>query len=102
MAQPQKAVGSQEMTTLEDTLVDELSGRGLVPSTALKLLRSLPPGRLEQVQDYVDYWDEQKKTKNVKEGLLRSDPDWGRFAHWIRNQAAASRTKSGHWSPPKN
>jgi hypothetical protein len=37
--------------------IDELSARGLVPSKVVKLLQSLPAGRVDKVQDYIDYWD---------------------------------------------
>lgn len=55
---------------LESQLVAELSARGLMPATAERLLRSIPLGRLETVFDYIDYWDEAKRTKQVGEGFL--------------------------------
>jgi hypothetical protein len=55
---------------LESKLVDELSTRGLMPSSAMKLLRSIPAGRLSHVKDFIDYWDEVKRTKDVGQGFL--------------------------------
>jgi hypothetical protein len=51
-------------------LVEQLSARGLMPASALKLLQSVPGERLEDVRDYIDYWDETKRTKDVGEGFL--------------------------------
>jgi len=55
---------------LESKLVDELSARGLMPSRAMKLLRSIPADRLAEVGDFIDYWDEVKRTQVVREGFL--------------------------------
>lgn len=49
--------GEERANDLESKLVEELSARGLMPSVAIKLLKSLPRERLERVGDYVDYWD---------------------------------------------
>lgn len=59
-----------ETVDLESRFVDALSARGLVPSTALKLIRSIPATRLLAIADYIDYWDTIKKNKDVHEGLL--------------------------------
>ena len=64
--------GTSDREALEASLIDELSNRGLMPSSAMKLLRRLSPQRLEVVGDYIDYWDATKKTKDVGEGFLYS------------------------------
>ena len=53
-------------------LIEEFSARGFMPAKALKLLQSIPEERLEVVGDYINYWDELKKTKEVGAGLLYS------------------------------
>lgn len=64
--------GAASHETLEASLMDELSSRGLMPSSAMKLLRGISPERLEAVGDYIDYWDTTKRTKDVGEGFLYS------------------------------
>ena len=67
----EKQPAPAEERDLESQLVDELSTRGIMPSSAMKLLRSLSPERLDQVADYIDYWDGLKATKKVVgQGLL--------------------------------
>lgn len=61
-----------EEADLESKLVDELSTRGLMPSRAMKLLQSIPADHLKQVEDFIDYWDEVKRTKDVGQGFLYS------------------------------
>jgi hypothetical protein len=61
-----------EAIDLKSNLVDELSMRGIRPSFATKLLESMSVDRLEQVGNYIDYWDSAKKTKEVGQGFLVS------------------------------
>jgi hypothetical protein len=53
-----------------EQLVDELATRGVIPSVALRLLNSLQSDRLENVRDYIDYWDHAKQRGDVGPGLL--------------------------------
>jgi hypothetical protein len=57
---------------LVPTVLDELVGRGLMASAAIKLLDSLPVERRAQVTEYIEYWDsvKAKSTKEVGLGLL--------------------------------
>jgi len=64
-------------------LIDELAGRGLMPSVALRLLDGSDATRLERVADQIEYWDELQKTKNVGAGLLHD---------FIKNDVPLPRT----------
>ena len=64
------SIDQHEEGDLESQLVDQLSARGLMPSSAMKLLRSIPQDRLGQVEDFIDYWDDVKRTKEVGQGFL--------------------------------
>jgi hypothetical protein len=64
----QLATGST--AEIESKLVDDLSARGVMPSAATKVLKSMSPERLDQVSDYIDYWDSVKATKDVGPGFL--------------------------------
>ncbi|HEY4361443.1 MAG TPA: replication initiator protein A [Bryobacteraceae bacterium] len=63
------AAPAGEGDEIESKFVDELSIRGVMPSAAMKLLRSLPEERMKAVHDYIDYWDSIRKTKAVGEGF---------------------------------
>lgn len=70
--------GEHETSDIGPQLVDQLASRGLMPSSAIKLLVSVKP-RLEQVPDYIEYWDFVRAGKDVGPGLLydlikNSDP----------------------------
>ncbi|MBX9660386.1 MAG: replication initiator protein A [Nitrospiraceae bacterium] len=64
------SIDQHEEADLESQLVDQLSARGLMPSSAMKLLRLIPEDRLGQVEDFIDYWDDIKRTKEVGQGFL--------------------------------
>lgn len=51
-------------------IIDQLVARGLMASAGMNLLNTLSPERLEKVQDYIEYWDGVKATKNVGPGFL--------------------------------
>jgi len=59
-----------DATAIPPELIDELSARGVLPSVAIKLLRSVPGERLSQVTDYIAFWDTAQKTGDVRPGLL--------------------------------
>jgi hypothetical protein len=63
-------VNDDARATLESKFVEELSERGLLPDVAERLLRSMPCERLTTVGEYIDYWDEAKRTGRVGEGFL--------------------------------
>ena len=60
----------KQAPSVNPALVDELSARGVMPSAAMKLLAEVPPGQLERVNDYIEYWDSIQGTKGA--GLLYS------------------------------
>lgn len=68
--EPQAAIESHELSEVNGKLVDDLSARGLMPSTVLKLLSSLPADQLDKVPDYIEYWDKARKGSDVGPGLL--------------------------------
>jgi hypothetical protein len=47
-----------------------LAGRGLTPSTVMRLLESLREDRLKSVPEIIEYWDSLRSTKSVGPGLL--------------------------------
>jgi len=51
---------TQALMDMEISLVGALSSRQFDPAEAMKLLKSIPAGQLEQVWDYIDYCDEKK------------------------------------------
>lgn len=65
-----RTVKPTEVPDAHGKLVDALSARGLMPSTVLKLLESLPSDRLETISDYVEYFDQAGKAGEVGPGFL--------------------------------
>lgn len=51
-------------------ILDDFVARGLMASAAMNLLSSLSADRVVSVRDYLDYWDEQKRKRDVGPGLL--------------------------------
>lgn len=68
--QDRVGTGQRELRRVEGKLVDELAARGLMPSTVMKLLESLPPEQLDRVPDLIEYWDAQRRVADVRPGLL--------------------------------
>jgi len=66
-----------------ERLIDELAGRGLMPSVAMRLLDGSDAARLEKVADQIEYWDDLQKARNVGAGLLHD---------FIKNDVPLPRT----------
>ena len=60
------------LSPMDEALLAELVGRGIMQSAAVEILRSLPDERKENVGDYVDYWDSLRPdaTRGKGPGLL--------------------------------
>ena len=59
-----------EAPDIQGKLVDDLSARGLMPSSVIKLLGSLASDRLDKIPDYIDYFDHSTKGRGYWAGLL--------------------------------
>lgn len=70
---PGVETGQPDASNLSDSMLsiaEALSARGIFRSQAVKLVSTLSVDRVEQVMDYVEYWDAQHQAGRVTPGLL--------------------------------
>ena len=88
----------KQAPSVNPALVDELSARGVMPSAAMKLLAEAPPGQLERVNDYIEYWDSIQGTKGAASSTASSATDLRCPQHLKQpgKREKAERSKSAH------